>query len=594
MEKLNNNIEITKGVNVEIEENNFFIPGTRHILADEEEIIRNGTNGKIKYDGNIILLPQPSDSKNDPLNWNFYKKCWHGIFLCGITALTAATSNSAGATQDSLNAIYGISYDSMNTGAGVLFLGIGLCSLFISPFSFLYGRKISYLLCITLGMIGLIWFGYAKNTNDTIWSQLFIGFSESCAEAQVQLSLTDLFFNHQLGGILTAYILSTSIGTYMGPMISGFIADNLNFRWVGWIGAIISGVCIILLLFTLDESYFDRTPYTVTQVDDSTAVNKKEDDDQLQLHDEHEQEHDNIDIDIETLNGIQRGSSELLNNPIIPKSINEQFGGSKIDAFNEPSKGYFKRMAILTPASNLKGYGFKQYLKRLWTTLRIFKYPAVLYSGLQWGAQDAWLSFYMTTQETVWYEEPWNYGNKGVSIMNVPTLIGATIGCIYGGVLLDKFVIWVAKRNNGIMEAESRLWFMFSASIISPLGMFLFGIGSGKGWKWPVPYIGLGFIGFGWGCAGDISMAYLMDAYPEMVLEGMVGVSVINNFLGCIFTFVCSYWIDALGTTKTYIVIGVLDFLFFMTTIPMIYYGKRCRSWTQDSYRRFLEIRDGI
>jgi hypothetical protein len=55
-----------------------------------------------------------------------------------------------------------------------------------------------------------------------------------------------------------------------------------------------------------------------------------------------------------------------------------------------------------------------------------------------------------------------------------------------------------------------------------------------------MPYVGLGMIGFGWGCAGDLSMAYLMDAYPEMVLEGMVGVAVINNTLACIFTFTAS------------------------------------------------------
>ncbi len=35
-------------------------------------------------------------------------------------------------------------------------------------------------------------------------------------------------------------------------------------------------------------------------------------------------------------------------------------------------------------------------------------------------------------------------------------------------------------------------------------------------------------------------MAYLMDCYPEIVLEGMVGVAVINNTLACIFTFTVS------------------------------------------------------
>lgn len=35
-------------------------------------------------------------------------------------------------------------------------------------------------------------------------------------------------------------------------------------------------------------------------------------------------------------------------------------------------------------------------------------------------------------------------------------------------------------------------------------------------------------------------MAYLMDAYPEMVLEGMVGVAVINNTLAMVLTFTAS------------------------------------------------------
>ena len=63
-------------------------------------------------------MPQPTSSPNDPLNWSPFRKFAQLTLLSFITALTAATSNDAGATQDSLNEIYGISYDSMNTGAG--------------------------------------------------------------------------------------------------------------------------------------------------------------------------------------------------------------------------------------------------------------------------------------------------------------------------------------------------------------------------------------------------------------------------------------------------------------------------------------------
>lgn len=110
---------------------------------------------------------------------------------------------------------------------------------------------------------------------------------------------------------------------------------------------------------------------------------------------------------------------------------------------------------------------------------------------------------------------PWNYSNSAVAIMNVPTLIGATLGCIYGGWFSDIFVRWVARKRGGVSEAEDRLLLMFLSAVINPAGLMLFGIASDKALNWPAAYVGLGMVGFGFGCAGDISMAYLMDAYVK-------------------------------------------------------------------------------
>jgi MFS family permease len=155
-------------------------------------------------------------------------------------------------------------------------------------------------------------------------------------------------------------------------------------------------------------------------------------------------------------------------------------------------------------------------------------------------------------------------------------------------------VRWMAKRNGGVFEAEQRLWLIFPTAFIFPIGIWIFGIGSNDGWSWPAPYVGLGFIGFGWGCAGDLSMAYLMDAYPEMVLEGMVGVSVINNTIGMVFSFGASRWLAAESVQSVFIAIGVLAFVFMMTTVPMIIWGKACRRWTRGRYEQFLLLRDGL
>ena len=124
-----------------------YIPGTFNIYSspDSESDVKSGsTTGRLKTDKNgVVLIPQPSDSPNDPLNWSKWRKFLHFGLMAFITAFTAATSNDAGATQDSLNEYYGISYDSMNVGAGVLFLGICWARLFTAPLSSLYGRKIT-------------------------------------------------------------------------------------------------------------------------------------------------------------------------------------------------------------------------------------------------------------------------------------------------------------------------------------------------------------------------------------------------------------------------------------------------------------------
>lgn len=558
-----------------------YIPGTFNIYSSpdsESDVKSASTTGRLKTDKHgVVLIPQPSDSPNDPLNWSKWRKFLHFGLMAFITAFTAATSNDAGATQDSLNEYYGISYDSMNVGAGVLFLGIGWATLFTAPLASLYGRKITYLICTILGLFGALWFALAKRTSDTIWSQLFVGISESCAEAQVQSSLNDIYFQHQMGSVLTVYILCTSIGTFLGPLIAGYIASLTNFRWVGWVAVIISGGLLIALIFGCEETYFDRNKYItpLTYGGNPFGDDCADDRSSVGLNEKVNKSMERADV---------VGESEV--HDVSPSA------DQLIDGASEKLKPYHKRIALITKGSNLKGWGFKQYPKFVLFNLRMMLYPPVWLSGLFWGIQDVFLTFYLTTEESYYYDPPWNYSDYGVAIMCVPTLIGAVIGCIYAGIVSDYFVLWMARRNNGILEAEYRLYFSFATAFIGPAGLLMFGIGTERALSWQVIYVGLGFIGFSWGCSGDIAMAYLMDCYPEMVLEGMVCTAIINNSISCIFTFVCSDWLNASGTENTYIALAVINFAITLLALPSFIYGKRIRLWTKKWYNDSVDLRD--
>jgi MFS family permease len=457
------------------------LPGTIRLFDLQEDGSLNDTE--------ITLIPQPSENPDDPLRWSPARRYWHATLVCFIAALTAATSNDAGSAADAQNSELGISYSQINNAAGVLFIAIGYMTLLLAPTVTLYGRRINYLICIAMGLGGAAWFARVMSSGDSIGSQFFVGASESCAEAAVQTSLSDIFFQHQRGTVLGFYVLSTNLGTYLGPLVGGYIADStLGWRWIGWFAVIISGATFVVFYFGLEETTFDRRNIVSGASPAHSAAGSQ------------------VGEDTEKKGSVSMPQEHR------PSVIHV---GELQSA--HPRKSYWNRIALITPAPNLRGYGFKQYGQRLWHMLRVFTFPAVLFAGLQWGAQDAWLTFYLTLEEDNWYGPPWNYTDAQDAVMNVPCIIGSFIGCMYGGYFSDLFVRWMAKRNGGIAEAEHRLWLMFPAALISPAGLILFGVGTNNGWSWPAPYVGLGFIGFGWGCAGDLSMAYLMDCYPDMV-----------------------------------------------------------------------------
>lgn len=566
-----------------------FVPGTTNILTQYDHMLgrtdndgtREVTNDSLKRSSNgVILLPQPTDSPNDPLNWSPFRKYYHFFLMLAFTALTAAISNDASASQESLNEAYGISYDAMNTGAGVLFLFIGWSCIFFAPASSLYGRRISYLICLLAGTLGSVWFGSSTKTADTIWSQAFVGMSESVAESQVQQSLSDIFFQHQFGTVLTAYIMATSIGTFLGPLIAHLISMNQGFRWVGWWGAIITGGCLALFVFSCEETVFDRGSYAQVTSGVKVKSSKIDDDEKEKNISKYAAENEESSIE---------GLAEKSSAPKLGVSSTRDVAPE-----DEPLTPYWKRIAIITPSPYLIGWGFKQYLKRFIVYFKVFTLPAVWLSGLLWGLQDTFMSFFLTTQDTYFYDDPWNKSETGVALMNIATLIGACIGCVVAGIISDKHVLWIAKRNDGVYEPEYRLYLIFITAVLSPVGLIMFGVGAAQEWPGWVVYGGLGLIGYGWGSVGDISMSYLMDCYPEIIIQGMVGVAIINNSLGAIFTFCCSYWLDSSGTKNTYIALAVIDFCTICFAIPTLIWGKSWRKWSTKLYLEMVELTQGM
>ncbi|VEU19987.1 DEKNAAC100446 [Brettanomyces naardenensis] len=446
----------------------------------------------------------------------------------------------------------GISYDTLNNSAGVLFVSIGLSTWLYAPLASLCGRKISFVFGVLISIAGSIWYARMNRDGDSFGSQVFIGFGEGCSEAQVQLCLSSIFFRHQLGSVITIYVLSYSLGTYLGPLVANYISEASNFRWVGWANTIASVFTLVMVLLFFEEDSFSYHRFRNHTTD--AILNYS-----LAQH------------------GIVSNEDDLTL------------------GFYDKMWGLPKRLALITLPESRDWHSFpefvKQYFKLLFFNLKCLWFPPVLYAGVVWGIQMALLTFYLTTEDTELYLPPFNYSSEMVALMNIPCIIGSTIGCLYSGALTDYFILWMARRRKGIVESEFRLYFAFLSGIIGSVGLFMFGFGISKALNWRVFYVGLGFIAYLFSSACNLSMLYVIDTYDQLVLETLVAVALISNVIGCIFTFACSPWLSQSGVQNTYIALAVISFALMSLAAPYLYWGKSWRKLTKKTYISMIQAR---
>lgn len=612
------------------------IPGSPIFLDSKGNCSIDGSS--IKKDGNIILIPQPSDSVEDPLNWSLLRKLLHTAILMTMTLFTSATTNLAVVAQHGLQRDIGVTVELANFAVGLLCIGIGFSSFFLAPVSFLYGRRICYIISMVFGTVGCILFAFTKTTSGFLVSQLLIGIGEAICESQVPLSFSDIYFGHQTSVVISVYVFQMAIGNYIGPLVGGFIAEGQGpgqgWRWIGGWASIFFGIMLLVTIFGCEETYFDRDHYNNSLVINENCRAEISSDDEVSINS------NSSDLTIlaspckswtDSSDALDEKSAGFLaakqNSSDITIDIEKQIV--------KKSYTYWHRIRFLTPASNLVGTGFKKYVLSLGLNLRAMIFPAVIYASIVWGCQNAWMSFFSTTLLDVYVDAPYNFTSSSIGVMNLWCALGTLFGCIYSGpvsewliksftsytayrtneimrqsldmdlkqldtgeLTADEFLMRERHRNNqkmllGTVEPEVRLWQMALPMIFTPGGLLLFGICTEQKWNVNIAGLSLVLIGFGWGSAGDIVMSYLMDAYPKLILETMVGVSIINNSIACIFTFVCQRWIDALGTFKTYISITVISFIVLLLFVPMIFFGKTFRRKSRNYHDKCVTIRDG-
>lgn len=327
--------------------------------------------------------------------------------------------------------------------------------------------------------------------------KVLTGFGAAPIDSLVQVTTTDIFFAHERGTRLSLYVFTMYAGSYLGPVASGYIAESQSWRWCFWYLVIFLGVLLVILAFTLEESSFRRPPAPSNVISESSLTEDK-------------------------LGEVEKGAEEALHSSTTAESN------------APPAKSYRQRMALYDTTNS--------DARPLWlvalSPFYLVTYPAVMWAGFQYGVQIMWLSLITVTQSLLFSEAPYNFSVSSVGNLNFASFIGGVIGMFWGGWISDKCIIYLSRRNKGILEPEFRLWAMLVPSVISTAGLLMYGMGALYGVHWILPgAFGLALISFGIGGGAAIAISYAIDCYPHIASEALVLMLFLRNVIGTIFTF---------------------------------------------------------
>ncbi|KXX76209.1 Polyamine transporter 4 [Madurella mycetomatis] len=214
------------------------LPGSAHSTA-EQEPQTNDWRGP--------------DDPDCPYNWPMWKRIYMTsipAFLC-INVSFASSVYTSGAADIAEH--FGVSYTVSLLGLSLFLWGLGLGAIIAAPISESYGRRVVYLTTVPIFGLFILGSGLAQNFVTLAICRFFAGFFGSAVVSVGGGTNADVWQPALAGLVYPFYFVSPFLGPAFGPVIGGFVNENLDFRWLEW---------VILFMIALNYLYSLPQPET--------------------------------------------------------------------------------------------------------------------------------------------------------------------------------------------------------------------------------------------------------------------------------------------------------------------------------------------
>ncbi|PVH77484.1 MFS general substrate transporter [Cadophora sp. DSE1049] len=487
--------------------------------------------------GNIVLIPQPSNDVNDPLNWPEWKKQLTFAVLCFGTALVCVPGPMLGSSFGILNVEFNASFTKLAQLNGIVIVMAAPSIWIASAIIPYFGKRPVFLVSMILMMVACIWAAKAKSYGSLLGARAIQGFAAGPFEAVVTGTIADLFFVHQRGKYSAAWVMCQLGPTNLAPLVCAYIATNLGWRWAFWILAIFSGVCTILLFLFCPETHYKH------------------------------------DANIETMIAEDDTEKEA---PAMHAEQVENGGGVAMHG----SRRTFVQELSLFPTHRLSKDNMVKSLSR---PLALLSYPAILYGSFCYAMTVNWAVILNISLVQVLSGPPYLFDGIQVGLVYLSAFAWVLITSCLAGPLSDFLAKKLSRKNNGIYEPEFRLWVVILYLFFGTMGFVGFGLSVAAGDHWFGFTMFMGMIN-GASIFGNVTfIAYVVDSHPFVASESLITLNIVKSVIVYAFTWFINDWIAARGVKETFSILGGLNTVIALLAIPMYIFGKRGREWIQTS-----------
>lgn len=152
------------------------------------------------------------------------------------------------------------------------------------------------------------------------------------------------------------------------------------------------------------------------------------------------------------------------------------------------------------------------------------------------------------------------------------------------GIVNDRIVLALARRNQGYAEPEFRLWILLPLSIVNAAGLLVYGIAVARGLPWIIPCVGMGLIAFSLVTGVGVLLSYVLDCYKEVGEEAITGVLLLRALFAMGFSFAIQPWLERGGIQNTFIAMAMIALALLLSSGILIKWGKTFRRVTANRY----------